>query len=61
MIQWKIDQSKLNNNLPDMVETEETASCRMVFTQFKRGRTKDSEWKGVDLNVYALNKTFPSL
>ena len=48
------------------MEAEETTSSGTLFTQFKRGQTKDSEWKGVDLNkthrnVYALNKTFPSL
>ena len=45
----------------DMMEAEETVFFGTMFTQFKRGRTKDSEWKGVDLNVYALNKIFPSL
>ena len=38
-----------------MMEAEVTRYCGTVFTQIKRGRTKDSEWKGVDLNKTQRN------
>ena len=44
--------------LKGMMEAEETVSYGTVFTHFKGGRTKDSEWKGVDLNKTRRN-VFP--